>query len=258
MSKLHKGKTCVYCGRTGTSSTGDHVVARALVAKELRGNIPIVPACMGCNGKKAMLEHYAASVLPFGARHSGASDSLIGVKKRLAKNRRLHRELRDGQIRIWSHESGLMMPCLSIPVDGEKLETLVQYIVRGLMFEHWGVALCSDYSVEAYSLTQYGERTFKQFMELNAAQRVSGDIGQGVVLYRAVQAVDNPKISMWEVALFGGFKTISSDQKATSTKFGVMTGPLAVVERARRLVKAAWPRPNDENSEDSQCDFNIT
>jgi len=93
MSKLYKGKTCAYCAQLGGSQTGDHVFARSLVAEPLRGQIPIVPACAPCNGKRADLEHYAASVLPFGGRHAGASASLTGdVPRRLAKNQRLRRE----------------------------------------------------------------------------------------------------------------------------------------------------------------------
>jgi hypothetical protein len=236
MSKLHRGKTCAYCGILGASRTGDHVVARALVTEPLRGEIPIVPACMTCNGKKAVLEHYAASVLPFGGRHQGAPASLTGVTKRLAKNKRLHRERAAGQIHIWSKESGLMVPCLSIPIDGERIEALVGYIVRGLLFHHWDVALGSDYSVEVYSLTRHGEQTFDRYLGMNAAQRVTGNVGQGAMVYRGVQAVDNPKISMWEVSLFGGFKTVGDDPRTPSTKFGAMTGPIAVIERAERLV----------------------
>lgn len=236
MSKLHKGKVCAYCGLPGASETGDHVVARAFVAEALRGEIPIVPACLACNGKKAGLEHYAASVLPFGGRHQGASASLTDVAKRLAKNKRLHRELRDGQIRIWSQERGLTMPCLSIPIDGEKIEGLVGYVVRGLLFHHWNVALGSDYSVEAYSLTGRGGQTFERYLGMRAAQRVTGDIGKSVTLYRGVQALDDPRISMWEVSLFGGFKTVGNDLRTVSTKFGVMTGPIETIERAERLA----------------------
>ena len=129
-----------------------------------------------------------------------------------------------------------MMPCFWIPIDGERLEALVGYIVRGLLFHHWGIALGSDYSVKSYSLTEQGEQTFNRYLSLNAAQRVKGNIGQGVAVYRGVQAVDNPNISMWEVVLFGGFKTVGDDRRTTSTKFGAMTGPLAVIQRAESLV----------------------
>lgn len=236
MSKLYKGKTCAYCGRPGVSRTGDHVVARALVVETLRGEIPIVPACAACNGKKAELEHYAASVLPFGGRHAGASASLAEVPRRLAKNQRLHRELALGQSRTWLEESGLIVPRLVFPIDGERLEGLVGYIVRGLMFHHWGVALGNDCSAEAYSLTQRGEHTFTQHLAPNEARQVSGNIGQGALLYRGFQAVDDPNTSMWEVSLFGGFKTLGKDQQTASTKFGAMTGPIAVIHRAARIA----------------------
>lgn len=237
MSKLYKSKTCAYCGKLGVSQTGDHVVARALVAEALRGEIPIVPACLACNGKKAELEHYAATVIPFGGRHEGASVSLErDLPRRLAKNQRLRRELASGQLRVWSEESGLLVPSLTIPIDGERLEELVGYIVKGLMFHHWGVALASDCSVEAYSLTQRGEQTFDRHLAMNAAQRVSGDIGQGAFTYRGLQAVDNANISMWEVSLFGGFKTFGYDELNSSTKYGVMTGPVAVIQRAERIA----------------------
>lgn len=135
------------------------------------------------------------------------------------------------------------MPSLAIPIDGERLEALVGYIVRGLMFHHWGVALGSDCSVEAYSLTQRGEQTFNRHLAKNAVQRALGNIGQGALLYRGVQAVDNPNISMWEVSLFGGFKTRGDDQRVASTKFGVMTGPLAVIERAARIAASGLNIP---------------
>jgi hypothetical protein len=55
------------------------------------------------------------------------------------------------------------------------------------------------------------------------------------VRYRGAQAVDNPQISFWEVSLYGGLKA-ERDDRVTSTKFGVMTGPAAVRERASRAA----------------------
>jgi HNH endonuclease len=70
--KKYVGKTCVYCGRAGASDTRDHVVAKEFFLKEDRGNLPQVPACLECNGKKAKLEHYLLSVLPLGSRRPDA------------------------------------------------------------------------------------------------------------------------------------------------------------------------------------------
>ena len=244
MSKRYKGKTCAYCGQSGASQTADHVLARAFVAESFRSKIPIVPACLACNGAKADLEHYAASIIPFGGRHAGASATLANdLPKRLAKNQRLHNELKLGQSRVWSEESGLIVPCLAIPIDGDRLEGLVGFIVRGLMFHHWGVALGADSSVEAYNLTSRGEHTFNRHFGMNAAQHVSDDIGQGALIYRGLQAVDNPTISMWEVSLYGGFKTVGNDPRIISTKYGVMTGPVVVIERAAQLAASGLAFP---------------
>lgn len=233
MSKLYKNKTCAYCGRLDASSTADHVFARALVAESLRSEIPIVPACSDCNNSKAALEHYAASVVPFGGRHRNAKESLTeGVPRRLARNQRLHRELAEGQSRVWSTESGIVIPSMAIPIDGARIEGLVGYIVRGLMFHHWGVALGSDNMVLVNSLTPYGEQFFDQQLNLNARHRVAGDIGQGALVYRAAQGVDNPRVSVWEMSLYGGLKTVGDNDQTASTKFGILTGPVAIHERA--------------------------
>jgi hypothetical protein len=76
MSRLFKGKTCVYCAVPGAADTGDHVLARQFVAVAHRGQIPKVPACSVCNGKKAALESYLMAVLPFGGRHADALNNL--------------------------------------------------------------------------------------------------------------------------------------------------------------------------------------
>ncbi len=137
-----------------------------------------------------------------------------------------------------------MVPCRAIPIDAELIEALVGFIVRGLMFHHWGAALGGDCSVEVYSLTQRGEQTFNQHLGMNATQRVAGNVGQGALRYHGMQAVDNPNISMWEVSIFGGLKTVSGDQRIVSTKFGVTTGPVSVVERAARIVASGLVVPN--------------
>jgi hypothetical protein len=94
MSKTYKGKTCTYCAVLGSSTTGDHVFARGFVPPDKRDHLPQVPACAQCNGEKAKLEHYLATVLPFGGQHADARQVLNEmVEPRLAKNAKLHREL---------------------------------------------------------------------------------------------------------------------------------------------------------------------
>jgi hypothetical protein len=238
MSKQYKNKTCAYCGRPDASSTGDHVFARALVEERLRGEIPVVPACDGCNNAKAALEHYAASLLPFGGRHSGALARLTeDVPRRLAKNQRLHRDLALGQSSVLSNEGGIFIPAMTLPLDGARIQDLVGFTVRGLMFHHWGIALDSDNMVLVHNLTPHGEEVFAHWLRLNARARVTGDIGEGALVYRGAQGVDNPCVSFWEISLYGGLKTMDKDGQTASTKFGILTGPTAINERAQHAIE---------------------
>lgn len=59
-----------------------------------RGAIPHVAACAPCNNAKSALEHYLATVPPFGGNHP-LSKPMLGntVPRRLDKNKKLHRAL---------------------------------------------------------------------------------------------------------------------------------------------------------------------
>jgi hypothetical protein len=238
MSKLFKEKTCAYCAVPAASDTADHVLARQFVPVEYRSEIPKVPACTACNGKKAALEAYLSAVLPFGGRHAAAIDNLIAnVPKRLEKNRKLHRALYTGQSRAWSREpSGLLLNAMTLPLDGERLEELIGLMARGLMFHHWGVALGPDIFVQTLSLTKHGEAFFDRFSKMNAKQRVAKDIGAGALVYEGAQGVDNDAVSFWRLSLYGGFTTASASGEDFSSKFGVLTGPKTIAERARKRV----------------------
>lgn len=238
MSKLFKGKTCAYCAVAGASDTADHVLSRQLVAVDYRGEIPKVPACTACNGKKAALEAYINAVLPFGGRHGAALANLTAnVPKRLEKNQKLHRALAAGQARVWSRErSGLLVNTMALPLDGKRLEELVGLIVRGLIFHHWGVALGPDIFVDTLSLTRHGEAFFARYLNGNVKQRVVYNIGAGALVYEGVQGLDNDAISMWRLSIYGGITMDSGDGKHFMSSFGVMTGPKSIAERADRRI----------------------
>jgi hypothetical protein len=239
MSKKFKGKACVYCATAGAAETGDHVLAREFVPVAHRAQIPKVPACRACNGKKAELEHYLATVIPFGGRHADASTNLKdNAPRRLAKNQKLHRTLARGSSRLWSKEaSGLLVRSLTVPIDGEKLEQLVAFIVRGLIWHHWGIVLGADCFVEVLSLTSRGEAFFARYRKMRANNRVKGDIGDGALVYEGAQGTDNPQVSVWELTVYGGLKMVGTDDKELTSKFGALTGPSTVKDRAEDRIK---------------------
>jgi hypothetical protein len=241
MSKRFKGKTCVYCAAAGASETGDHVLAREFVQVAHRPQIPQVPACTRCNRKKADLEHYVTAVLPFGGRHADATANLKNnAPKRLEKNQKLHRALARGRGRLWTKEaSGLIVHAISIPIDGEKVEKLVTFIIRGLMAHHWGIVFGSDCFVDVLSLTSHGEGFFERYKTMRAKAQVKGNIGDGALAYEGSQGTDNPQVSVWKVSLYGGVKMAGADGKEFTSSFGAITGPQAVKDRAEERVKRA-------------------
>src|SRR5690349_8757798 len=105
-------------------------------------------------------------------------------------------------------------------------------MVRGLMFHHWGVILGPDMLVQAMTLTKHGESFFAGYSKLNAKQHATGDIGKGALVYGGAQGVDNDAISVWQLSLYGGFMMASDDGSHFMSKFGVLTGPQAIADRA--------------------------
>ena len=103
------------------------------------------------------------------------------------------------------------MHALGLPIDGEKVERLVGLIARGLMWHHWSVVLGADCFVDACSLTLFGEAYFARYRSMRAKNRVTGNFGNGALIYEGAQAIDRPQISVWEMALLGGVKMASAD-----------------------------------------------
>jgi hypothetical protein len=239
MGKRYKDKTCVYCAGAGTSETGDHVLARRFVPAAHRSQIPQVPACRECNKDKSDLEHYLTAVLLFGGRHADAAANLQNDgDRRLAKNQKLRRELARGSSRIWTREaSGLVVHALTVPIDGEKVEKLIGFIARGLIWHHWKVVLGPDCFVDVLSLTRGGESFFARYRKMRAKHRVRANIGNGALFYEGAQGTDKPQISVWELSILGGIEMVGADGSNFISKFGVLTGPQSIKHRADERIR---------------------
>jgi len=191
---------------------------------------------MKCNGKKGDLETYLMSVLPFGGRHPDALDNLKNlVPPRLGKNQKLHRQLNAGASPIWSIESsGLAVPTTSLPLDGEKLEKLFEYIVRGLMWYHWGVLLAKDCVVEVMTPGSKIQKVFDDMHRQRAHARLNENLGNGTFVYRATQGVDNLQVSIWEFSMYGCMHLADAPAfpGEVLSRICAITGPARIFESA--------------------------
>ena len=206
MKNRYRGKTCVYCCSPGASQSADHVIARKFFLERMRGNLPKVPACDPCNRAKADLERYLTAVLPFGAVHPDATETLDSmVQARLENDLRLARELNGGiGYRVGHAANGLLFPSMTIPFDHEPLRKLYEFIARGLAYSMWGLSLPPDQVyVHAEFLSPVGAEMFQQLFQLGMQARASENYGGGVFRFEAAMAKDPNELTVWRMSLYG-------------------------------------------------------
>ncbi len=228
MSKKFKNLPCVYCSGQQLATTADHVLARQFFIERDRDNLPKAPACARCNGEKSELEHYLTAVLPFGGLHATATENLEAqVPPRLAKNRKLHRELNEGLIKKTWPAADENVGAMAIPFQGEKLISLYGMIARGLLWHEWKAIVAPDEIVQPYSLSFAGEFLFKKLFQAKAVRRVSRDWGNGTVKYDGVQFADISIMYAWRIQIYGGV-VLAEDRpgahQQTTTSGGVLIG----------------------------------
>lgn len=216
MSKQYKGKTCVYCAIQGSSSTGDHVVARSFFSSDERDNLPQVPACPGCNTDKSALETYLAALLPQGARHQeDVSAYQAESRRRIDKNQKLFRELKAGA--ITSSEGGRIGKSVAeimLPIDSSRLLELSKYIAKGLLFYHWQVIVPKDQVIHSQFMSDVGESNFDNLVSdlrkkaadapLDDVLRTTGlvQLGRETVTYEGLFSPLDEPFSVWRLNFY--------------------------------------------------------
>jgi hypothetical protein len=207
-SKHYVGKTCPYCRVPGSTTTRDHVVARKFFLIKDRGNLPIVPACGDCNGRKAELEHYALELMPLASRHPDArhyNEKHLGP--RLAKNQKLQAQLVAHTDGTWEqHPSGLLVPARSIKIDMAKVSALFAMVMSGLYSFHFREVLDPDWHVDVAMIDpNHEDKVISAMMRYfqPPSALIEGDLGRGTFVYRGLRSREAPALSLWQFTLFG-------------------------------------------------------
>lgn len=213
---------CTYCLKNPSTKTGDHIFARAFFPESERTNLPKVPACKQCNDEKSQLEHYLTTVLPFGARHRYALSNLKKVESRLAKNKKLHRELATGMQNTSQQ--------LSIPIDSKKILALFKYIARGLICYHWNIHLNSNYDIKVIFATKEIEQFFSRYLHENLkSQQIKNNLGDETFSYQSVQGTDYPEFTLWKFQMLGG--ATLADHQTTSRSLFALTARISFFQK---------------------------
>jgi hypothetical protein len=231
MSKQYKGKTCVYCAQPGTSSTGDHILARSFFSVEERGNLPQVPTCAPCNSTKSTLETYLTALLPQGARHrDDVSDYWAESRRRIEKNQKLFRELKAGvKTSVWIDGTGKPVTETTIPIDSSKILDLSKYIAKGLLFHHWQVIVPKDQIIHSQFISKAGElnyfntiRSLEKMVSdvsLNNVLKTTGliQLGKQAVTYEGFFSPLDEPLSLWRLNFYQARLGIPSVNETTSS-----------------------------------------
>jgi hypothetical protein len=229
-----KTDLCVYCDlRDGVTS--DHVFCRKFVGVIDRGNLPQVPACSICNNRKADLERYLTTVMPFGGMHRDAHRSLSeDVPRRLSGNLKLARELQNGmREETYVNECGEVDSRCVLPFDGEKLIALFGYITRGLIHWHWGHRLAPEYVTRAMVMREAGQPHWERMRSHRNATGLFGwSLAKDALRYEAFFDGTNPNVTAWQFRMYGGVM-MAEDEESASMIIGQSVRESALAAAAR-------------------------
>jgi hypothetical protein len=207
-SKRYKGKDCAYCGEPESSSTKDHVVAQSFFPDDERDSalqLPQVPACGKCNNKKSQLELYVGSSLLIGSKHPAANlYRSEKVRSRLEQNRKLWNELNIDGPAQWVRINGVFQQMHQIKIDPDKIVQLLQLIVRGLYYYHYGKPLPHDMWPDVQMVRPEGEAAMwasvSHYFPADVP-RINCELGRGTFKYSCVQSPANDGFTAWVMAL---------------------------------------------------------
>lgn len=174
-----------------------------------------------------MLEHYLTTLLPFSANHELAKENLTKmVPKRLQRNLPLLHQLQfEGDLGTTLQELTESESTLSFNFDGEKLQNLAKYIVRGLVWHCWKVYIMPEFDIRAMCLPSDKALLITQEVSrLISAKSSAENLYNQTFLYQGFQG-DYPELSVWRLAFYGGL-TLGAPEwiQPMKTDYVVFTG----------------------------------
>lgn len=220
-SKRYKRKDCAYCGEPGSTSTNDHVVPRSFFLDAERGpglRVPQVAACARCNNEKSKLEAYVSSALLIASRHPEANRyRREKVAPRLARNQKLRAELNVDAPPVWTKVNGVWQQIHVIKIDPEKVQQLLQLIVRGLYLHHYGKPLPREMKPDVTMICPDAEAVMwsrvSHFFPPEVP-RINCDLGRGTFTYSCVQSPAHEGFTAWTFGLHGKIPLHGQDGSA--------------------------------------------
>lgn len=200
MSASRRRRWCAICG-IREATTRDHVPPKAIFHEPYPNNLITVPSCAKCNNDGSKFDAELRVVIGMHtARDSSRGDSFWTsyALRTLAKNNRLRTQILASGKRVNLRTSAgvLLGEAYAVPYSVRKHSAVMNRIVRGLYYHHFGLILGKRVTVRSRPL---------QGMPRPVAEMIRswpwGRLGDSDFFYRFGRASDSPLNSVW-VLLF--------------------------------------------------------
>ena len=231
-SKQFKNELCIYCGIENSTTNGDHLFARALVEEKFRDGIKKVPCCNSCNNNKSLLEHYLASVLPFGNNQQNNVEMLRLAGDKLKKNRKLHNSLSVGFQTVHIPGGIDSEKTITVPFDSTKLLEYAHYLTLGLLFLEFEYKGKFFYPNVQFLGTEKMSNLITNSIYLLDGRKVEGKIANNAAIYESITSVGEPLISFWKYNFYAGATLVNTKSDPTKD-FWVVLAPQNSIEELR-------------------------
>ncbi len=194
---------CAICG-VREADTRDHVPPRGIFSKPRPDNLITVPACSNCNNKYSILEErFRVDLGLQTGKFGGAGGELYrsGVLRTVKHNQRLLREtLKRCEPAYFTTSGGIIFDRgYTIPWDRKAHDAVVEKMIRGLYYYHWGSILGQTASVELRWLKTMTTETVEAIRDITELYV----FGKGEVSYRYGRASDSLADSIWVFQFYG-------------------------------------------------------
>lgn len=216
--KPSKAKICVYCGeRLGV--TDDHVVAKGFFATRPQ-NMITVPCCNQCNQRKKEYDTYLRDGIAHDVQvqdHPAIQQVLKGKVGRAIERRQSqhgNEDLPHLYHRPYSTPQGLYLGMLpAAPVNLERLDGGMAYIVRGLSYHFTGVVIPHEY---CFKVSRIDPLSNQQAIEAMKYFQHKGPFFLGDVFCCMYSQIEkNPAISFWLLCFYNRMIfTVITDEPA--------------------------------------------
>lgn len=202
MTNQKTTKICAICG-INEATTSDHIPPKSIFPKPRPNNLITVPSCFDCNNSASELDEVFRLYL---ALHVGdLNDKITAVYfhealRTFKHNKKLQCEiLSSAEMVDFKTPAGIYLgQGMKVIWNSKSHDAVIERVVRGLYFHHFGEVLSSNANVSTKWFNQPDEAFLKMLSGLK-----KNVIGNNQFIYLYGREDDHPSVSVWYFEFYG-------------------------------------------------------